>query len=100
VSRARHDPRDDYADAAAPAGGRLDWLFAARSVAPLALVLSVGLCLPAFPITALLAGLGVTFCRDPEARHHATLLLVVAAAQAVILAMFVLDGAGFRIQSF
>ena len=94
-----HDPRDDYADApTAPPAGGLDRLFAAESFAALSVLLFFGLCLLAFPATVLLAGLGVICCRDPDARHQATLLLAVAAVQAVLLSLVLMEGTGLRLR--
>jgi hypothetical protein len=95
----RHDERDDYVDAPARASPWLDWLFAADSLPALAILLSFGLCLPMLPLTAVLAAVGVSFCRAPAARHHATLLLVTAALYAVLATLFFLDGLGLRIRS-
>ena len=96
MTGARHDPRDDYADEAAAAGGWLDRAFSGESLPAFAVVVLFGLCLPAFPATAVLAALGVALCRSPAARHHATLLLVVAGMHAILLSMVLLDGVGVR----
>lgn len=101
MTEARHDPRDDFAEEAAPAeGGWLDRVFGGESLPAFSIVLFFGLCLPAFPATAVFAALGVAFCRAPAARHHATLLLVVAAMHAILLSMLLLDGLGLRPRSF
>ena len=95
---ARHDERDDYADQPAAPSPWLDWLFAGESVPALVVLLFFGLCLPVLPLTAIMAGLGVSYCQAPAARHHATLLLVTAALYTLLVTMFFLDGLGLRVR--